>query len=169
MSCLIKDKVALCIDDDGSVKVVWLFRLLVAEEKISLVYIWDTSTCSNGSLENRLALGTASTSAFYRIKQQTKSIFSTDIFKLLKFQININTVGFGPRTFSYVLSNAFNHSGSDSHVRQIYGSIHVMHVALYLQQNLSSNLYYIFCFLYDSWITKVKQVYSCIFYLITWK
>ena len=80
------------------------------KKKNSLVYIWDTSTCSDGSHSNCLALGPTSTSASQRREQPTKSIFCTNIFKLLQSQINVNTVGFDPRT---CLSNAFNHSKLD--------------------------------------------------------
>ena len=96
------------------------------------MYIWDTSTCSGGSFQNCLALGPASTSAPHGRKQPIKSIFSTDIFKQSKFRINVTTVGFGRRTSSCFLSNAFSNSGSDSHVNKIGRSFHVMHVALYL-------------------------------------
>ena len=71
------------------------------------MYIWDKSTCSDGSHSNCLALGPTSTSASQRREQPTKSVFSTNIFKLLKSRINVNTVDFDPRT---CLSNAFNYS-----------------------------------------------------------
>ena len=80
-----RDKVDFFIDDEGLVRVVWFFGLLVAEEEFSLANIWNTYTCSDGSLENYLALGPASTSSSYGWKQPTKSIFSPDIFKLSKF------------------------------------------------------------------------------------
>ena len=80
------EKVGFFIDDDGPVRVVLLFSLLAAEE-ISLRYTWDTSTGSDGSLKNHLALGPASTSASHGRKQPTKSTFSTGIFKLSKFWI----------------------------------------------------------------------------------